>query len=146
MTATLGQQMKDYLARQENEAIETAARLEREKSEKAAAEFQTVRDFFTNAKAYFTKCVQEERPLKLIGIVVGRKATGSGENEAVHNLLEMYSRDPAAKLGTKGTRFHSIWADMQSWATENGLQLVWRSEHDGVGIHAWYVLTIKPAV
>lgn len=146
MTATLGHLMKDYLARQEHNAVSTAARLELEKSEKAAAEFQTVLEFFKKAKAYFTKCIQDEKPLKAIGIVVGRKPTGPSENEAVYTLLQMYSSNPAGKLGTKGTRFYPLWVEMCNWAAENGLELVWREEHDGVGVHSWQVFTIKPAV
>ena len=37
-----------------------------------------------------------------------------------------------------------VWNGFEAWACDNGLKIIAREEHDGVGMHSWITLAVEP--
>lgn len=47
-------------------------------------------------------------------------------------------------LNDPGHPYHANWVELEAWGAENGLVLMIRYKHDGVGLSDWHEITFVP--
>ena len=142
MTKTLGAILAETAQNEKNHSSALAAQRAGEQSAKALHEFKLVERFFNSARQTFTEKIVLRVDSSKIWVLVGN--TGSKQdNDDVASLLRLYTQTPPAVTLSTG-RFASLWVEFTTWATEQGLNVVWSYEHDGVGLNSWYHLKVTP--
>lgn len=141
-TRTLGDRLRQLQA----EARQRAAQCEQDAANAAAAqsakERTAVATFFEEAKAHITASLESgvlPTPFQL-----GQSPSAQCHMEA-YNALRAYQSDNLnSRLANEREPYNLLLRKFCAWAEENGLRPIFSHEHDGVGIHGWYVLDVKP--
>lgn len=144
-STTLGAKLAATIADEQAFTLQAARLHARALSEEARAELQAVEDFYAKAKKHFIEGIQACIPSVRLGILVGR-TPNKQDNTAIYNLLKLYNQQAVHAINKPGHPFYAPTKDFEEWAKAEGLAPRWRNEHDGVGVHSWWILTVEPLV
>lgn len=145
---SLGQRLSAAQHNADNAAeqarMREAADAERRKSNETAQ----VEGFFQSARETFTRLILDNAPVKDMRIQLGQNGRFSPHEQhvKVHVLLDGYHAQDGLPLGLTKPRWAPLWANFERWAANNGLSATWEQEHDGIGMHEWWVLKVAPAL
>jgi hypothetical protein len=131
---SLGELLRKKL---ERDALEALQKNQRENGAALAAKEtaeRVVRNFFTKAESQFAEEILDGRPIRPIKV-------GDSENIDVANVLRIYA-GPQVTHPTH--EYHALWVDFARWAESQDLNPRWATDHDGVGMRSWYLLTVVP--
>lgn len=137
-TQSLGERLKARIQHEEEDKLQKLERRAREKSEKEQKELAIVKEFFATAQRDITAAIEADE--RIPRIVVGDR-----QNMAVYSALYCYAwHNPECRITKTRHLYYPLWERFEKWATENGLKVDFRREHDGGGLESWHVLTVEP--
>jgi hypothetical protein len=143
----LGQILANLLKEEADGSLAAAKKAAEATSAEALKDFNEVQDFFDKYQQTVVDCLSHRKPAKSLEVVVGTTGRSTSANEDIYLLLKLYSGNQMSEppqVTKKGNTYYPIWESFLDWATAAGLRPVWRYQHDGVGVHGWYVLTVVP--
>ncbi|MDO8415225.1 MAG: hypothetical protein Q7S87_03315 [Agitococcus sp.] len=147
MTTNLGQTLAQLLKNETDLSAAAAEKRARLESAEALANFNIVKQFFDNYRQTVADCLSQGKPSKDLIVTVGTTGRGQDQNGKVYSLLQMYSDNnikTPPRITTSTHVYYALWKEFLDWATTSGLRPVWQYQHDGVGIHGWFTLTVTP--
>lgn len=141
--SNLGDRLR-ALQEQESARVQRVA-AERQAQDEAAeaASHAVVADFFRHAQEHITTALTQGKlptPYQL-----GESPKCRANTSAYSELSGYHSTPLQTRLEDPAMKFHQEWVDFKGWAAANGLVPKFVYEHDGVGVHGWYVLQVEPA-
>ncbi len=142
---SLGARLSRHLSEEKQNTRAAAEREALAQSEAALQAFQRVAHFFNTAKEFFTDGITAGTPSRKLFIMVGTPYREKGDNADIYQLLKLYDSANPPRITQPKHLYHSLWADFQAWAANNGLVPEWKYQYDGGGMSSWYELRVAPA-
>lgn len=147
--ATLGERLAQNISEERSNTRAAQERAAGHASEQARRDYETVAQFFEDAKQTIEEHILAGRPSKDLRIQVGRSGSFAqrvDDHANVYSLIEgwNYRNDMPITLSGNG-KFSSLWSEFCAWGASQQLEPVFRYEHDGVGMHSWWALVVRPA-
>lgn len=104
----------------------------------AEHDLQLVRDFFDQAKTYFTSRILARADLKPVII-------GNGQNMTVALILQTFRWNDDYDIRNSMHPYNGVWRPFATWCSDNGLAPELFRCKDAKGREHWYVLRVHPA-
>ena len=142
-TPSLGDMLRQKITADDTAKQRAEAEAERQRQEKEAADNACIQHFYDDARQTFTEQIMAGKRVTPIRVESYR------HNPRVADLLKLYKKSPA-NPGNANPRssdhdpYYPFWVEFRDWAAQNGLEAKWVSEHDGMGVNSWYLLTVEP--
>ncbi|SEN10880.1 hypothetical protein SAMN02800694_2798 [Luteibacter sp. UNCMF331Sha3.1] len=97
-----------------------------------------VRDFFDQAKTYFTSRILARADIKPVVI-------GNGQNMTVSLILQTFRWHAEYDIRSPMHPYNGVWRPFETWCADNGLAPELFRCKDSKGREHWYVLRVHPA-
>lgn len=136
-TKTLGRQL------QELQALGKSYYKDHTPDEKLEASRRAVAKFFTDAQEHIVRSIAgggKPEPYRL-----GSSPRASNGSEAAASALATYQwAMKASSYISERSPYRDIWDQFVAWAVSQQLEVGFKHQHDGVGVHSWYELEVTP--
>jgi hypothetical protein len=139
---SLGEMLKARIERDEEAERQRVAAVEDEQIATAQANRKLIEMYFAFAQAGIEKAIT--RGTAIPCITLGK--SGDGTYALATTILKTYQwgSTPQGSIQDASHPYYDVWAKFRDWANENGLNVGFEYDHDGMGRESWYILTVKP--
>lgn len=104
----------------------------------AEQDLGVVRDFFDQAKTFFTGRILARAEVKPVIL-------GNGQNMTVALIIQTFRWNPDYDIRSDLHPYNAVWRPFASWCADNGLAPELFRCRDEKGREHWYVLKVHPA-
>lgn len=128
---------------------EAVRKAEQEKAEavarKKSKDTEVIRNFYENAKEYFTTQIQAGKLTKDMHILIGCKSSGASQNSSFKEISGISNHSMTGvgieAIVEKQPEYGALWLEFKQWCNDSGLTPFFQDEWDNTS--CWYMLKVK---